>query len=421
MENLDFWLAAGGMTLGVAGLLVLSARSGSRIGAAQADDQSDQRRDLQVYRDQLRDVERDLARGSLAAPEAERLRVEIARRLLEADRQANAQRRPQRRKGGLWLAAGAVVLAGAAAVWTYERIGLPGYPDMPLQARLAQADQLMALRPSQSDYLRNLKPLPPAEPDGAYLELLGKLRAAVDPATATDLQGLELLARNEATIGNFAAAIAAQSRLIAVKAASASAADQGMLAEMLIRQTQGYVSPQAEAALIAALKLDPQDGLARYYTGLMFAQGGRYDRAFSLWRPLLEQSPADAPWLAPLRGQITEVAALAGVTYTPPEAAAGGAAEALAGPSAEAVEAAAALSGDERSAMVEGMVAQLTTRLGEQGGTAAEWAQLIRALGVLGRGDQARSIAAEAAGIFAASPADLAQITAAATAAGVQP
>jgi cytochrome c-type biogenesis protein CcmH len=42
--------------------------------------------DLQVYRDQLKEVERDLERGVLSDIEGDRARTEISRRVLEADK-----------------------------------------------------------------------------------------------------------------------------------------------------------------------------------------------------------------------------------------------------------------------------------------------------------------------------------------------
>ncbi len=88
----------------------------------------------------------------------------------------------------------------------------------------------------------------------------------------------------------------------------------------------------------------------------MFVQGGRYDMAFSLWEPLLRDSPPDAPWTAPLQEQIEEVAARAGVQFTLPDAAPG--------PTEGDIAAAAdEMTADERQQMVEGMVAQLGERL----------------------------------------------------------
>jgi cytochrome c-type biogenesis protein CcmH len=44
----------------------------------------------------------------------------------------------------------------------------------------------------------------------------------------------------------------------------------------------------------------------------MYAQQGRPDLAFPIWRNLLAESTPDAPWLGPIRLQIEEVAAMAG-------------------------------------------------------------------------------------------------------------
>ncbi|MEY3307650.1 MAG: c-type cytochrome biosis protein CcmI, partial [Pseudomonadota bacterium] len=75
-----FWIAAAGIGLAVTALLLLAllrGRAGDEPAAAY---------DLRVYRDQLREVDRDLARGVIAPADAERLRTEVARRVLEADR-----------------------------------------------------------------------------------------------------------------------------------------------------------------------------------------------------------------------------------------------------------------------------------------------------------------------------------------------
>lgn len=417
MENGAFWLAAGLMAAltaaALAGAMLRAARRATRAAPAAGAE------DLRIYRDQLAEVERDLARGTLPEAEAARLRTEIARRLLEADRKTQAAA-PARFLNPRVLLAGvaAVLLATAAALILYDRLGVPGYPDVPLAVRLAEADRRMAERPSQAEGEAAAPALPAREPDAEFAALMDQLRAAVDPATATDLRGLDLLARNEFALGNVAAAIAAQQRLIAVKADAVTADDHAMLADMLVAAAGGYVSPEAEAAIVAALQLDPRHGLATYYAGLLFAQNGRFDRAFALWRPLLEDGPQDAPWVPALRADITEIAFRAGVSYTPPPTAG---AAALPGPTAADIAAAEDQSPEDRQAMIEGMVAQLGDRLATEGGPAAEWARLIRALGVLGRTEEARAILAEAQTRFAGQSADLAELDAAAADAGITP
>ena len=162
-----------------------------------------------------------------------------------------------------------------------------------------------------------------------------------------------------------------------------------------------------------ALEIDPRNGIARYFSGLMLVQGGRYDLAFQLWEPLLRESPPEAPWVQPLRGQLEDVAARAGIPYSLPEA------EGAPGPSAGDVAAAAAMTPEERQAMIEGMVAQLGDRLATEGGSAEEWARLITSLAMLGRTDEAREIYSEAQRVFEGRSVELQGLREAAVTAGV--
>jgi cytochrome c-type biogenesis protein CcmH len=230
-------------------------------------------------------------------------------------------------------------------------------------------------------------------------------------ARPDDLQGQELLARNEAGLGNFAAAATAQARVIALKAPEDTAGDHAALAEMLILAAGGYVSPEAEAALTAALKRDPKHGLARYYSGLMLAQTGRPDLGFGLWRALLETAAPDAAFLGALRAQIGDMALRAGVEYSLPVASPG--------PSAADMNAAADMTEADRTAMIAGMVEQLSARLASEGGPATDWARLIAAHGVLGQTDRAATIYLEAQDRFKGRPDDLAVLRAAARQANV--
>jgi cytochrome c-type biogenesis protein CcmH len=69
--------------------------------------------------------------------------------------------------------------------------------------------------------------------------------------------------------------------------------------------------------------------------------------------------------------------------------------------------------------MVQTMVQGLTDRLLSDGGTAADWAQLITAYGVMGQVDQANDIATKAKSIFANDSMDLAMIITAIKEAGL--
>ena len=73
------WLILAALTVVAVALLVWPLMRRRDPAADRAD------YDLEVYKDQLAEVERDQARGVLAEAEAEAARTEIARRMLSAD------------------------------------------------------------------------------------------------------------------------------------------------------------------------------------------------------------------------------------------------------------------------------------------------------------------------------------------------
>jgi cytochrome c-type biogenesis protein CcmH len=397
-----FWAAAAVLS-GFVALTLL--RAAGRAGEAEGGS------DVAVYRDQLAEVERDVARGVIAPAEAEAARTEIARRLLAADRARDAgdpAGGALRAGGGRAVAAGAAFLAAGGALALYAWLGQPGYPDIPVSFRLERAAAVHAARPAQAAFLeargRVSEPLP-ADPDAAAR--IGALR---EGAAGGGAEALVALARAEFEAGNVVAAAAAQERLVRGKGDAATPADQAFLAYLMVLAAEGYVSPEAEAAAEAVLAADPENGLALYLRGAMHEQTLRPDLAFRDWRTALETSPEGAPWTGVIRARIGAVAEAAGVRYTPPAAA---------GPSAADIAAAGEMSAEERTEMIRGMVEGLAARLASDGGTGAEWAQLIRALGVLGETERARAIWDEAQDVFAASPDDLTLVAAAAREAGV--
>ena len=398
-----FWIVALVIALLVAGLIALALLRRS---------EGDTASDVAFYKDQLAEVDRDVARGVLPEAEAERARTEIARRLLEADKADQVARAPHEApKSATAVAAGlaALLIVGGGA-GLYWRLGAPGYPDLPIKLRIAMADEARADRPDQKDAEESLGVQVPQAVDPEHETLVQRLRDVVAERPA-DVQGLTLLARNEAALGNMVAAHEAQARLIDAKGEDATAQDFSALAHFLVLAAGGYVSPEAEAALTEALRRDQTDQPARYYSGLLFAQTGRPDLAFRFWSSLLAESEPDAPWIPPIRAQIEEIAMLAGQNdFVLPD---------TRGPSAADMQAAAGMSAEDRDTMIRGMVEQLSDRLATEGGPASEWAKLIRAYGVLGEGETALPVLQEARLAFADDPAGLEQIEAAARDAGL--
>lgn len=400
-----FWTIAAVLTGVVALTLVQALRRGTADRAEHPD--------LKVYRDQLAEVDRDLARGTLSGDEAQRLRVEVSRRLLDADRAVQAQARPTA-TGSLYWAAGLVAVVLAGSLWLYQTLGAAGYGDLPLSDRMAMAEEAYTTRPSQAEAMAATPPAPANDPGPEFTALMEKLRAAV-AARPDDAMGLELLARNESALGNFDAAIKAQSHLVEILENSASPDQRLMVAQIMIAAAGGYVSPEAEAVLLDVLQRDPKHQMARYLSGLMFAQVGRPDRAFQLWQPLLDEGPADAPWAEAIRADIQTVADQAGIKYTLPDA------PGTKGPTAADMAAAGDMTPEERQAMIAGMVDQLEARLLAKGGPVEEWLKLINAMAVLNQPERGKAVLAAAQKALAGDEAALQAVMDAATAAGFAP
>lgn len=404
---MPFWITAIGLTL-ITGLFLALALVRGRKG-----DVSPAAYDLQVYRDQLAEVDRDLARGVVSEEDADRVRTEVSRRILAAD--AQLQRETQEKQGSNRNATAGIVLCvlviAAGSFGVYQWIGTPGYPDLALVDRFAMAQNALDERISQADFEAQLPPRTAPDIDPDFAALLEELRTKVGERP-NDLEGHEFLVRNEATVQNFKAAYVAQERVIELKGDAAAASDFVRLADLMIRAANGYVSPEADLILREALARDPGNGFALYYSGLMLSQNGRPDMTFRIWRRLLEAGPDQAPWIPPIRARIEDLAWIAGQPdYRVPD---------LRGPSAEDIEAAEDMSAEDRMTMIRGMVAGLADRLATEGGSADEWARLISAYGVLQETEKAQAIWSEAQTVFAEAPEALSIITEAARAVGLQ-
>jgi len=290
-----------------------------------------------------------------------------------------------------------ITILGSVA--SYLWLGQPGYSDMGLQDRIAFAEEVRKTRPRQVAAEASLPAfVDPDEMDDRYRTLMSQLRSTV-AERPDDLQGHALLAQQERRLGNFLAAKAAQQRVVTLKGAEVSAQDLADLGELQVLAAGGYVSPEAETSLRAALVQDPDNSTARYYLGLMLVQTGRPDQAFRIWDALLRAGPEDAPWIPPIVAQIEELAQRAGVNYSLPEIG-----SSSRGPTASDLETAAQLTPGERMEMIGSMVAGLSERLANEGGPSRDWARLISSLGVLGEWQRAAAIHANALEVFANDP-----------------
>ncbi|MBT9289102.1 c-type cytochrome biogenesis protein CcmI [Prosthecodimorpha staleyi] len=385
------WIILAAMTA-IAALAVLGPMARARQTNLSAAD-----RDLAVYKDQLAEIDRDLERGVIGIREAEAGRTEISRRILKAARGAAAEAGGGSGRRGRIGAIVAAVGLPAVALGVYLSTGAPDLPDQPLSERLAA-------RPEQAD--------------------IDNLVARVEShlmQNPEDGRGWEVLAPVYLRLNR--PADAAQAFRNAIRTLGASPRRQSGLGEALTVVAGGIVTAEARAAFEAALAPEPGLVAARMYLNLALTQEGRHAEAVAAWQTMIAGAGADAPWLPTARRELAaaEIAAGRPPSGQPapggqpaPSGQAGTAstdkAVAAPGPSAEDMAAAAGMAPEDRTRMIEGMVARLSERLDQGGGSVDEWSRLIRSLAVLGRKDEARAAALKAREAVKSSADDLARI-----------
>ncbi|MDX8512286.1 c-type cytochrome biogenesis protein CcmI [Mesorhizobium captivum] len=371
-----FWVIAAILTLG-ASLAVLLPLAGGAKGASAAGDH-----DLEVYRDQLSELDRDMARGLIQPNEAEEARAEIGRRILRLGSGSRSGTQAPRPSRAARLVATAAVLAVPLVSWgLYGALGSPDLPSQPLAERLAK-------NPSES----------------SVDELVARAEAHL-AANPSDGKGWDVLAPVYLRLQRFPDAITAYRN--AIRLDGDSAVRQAGLGEAIANAAGGIVSAEAQGAFEAALKLDPANAKANFYLAMGLAQEGKKAEAAAAWQKMLGQLAPDSPW----RNAVQQALA-----QTEPSVAAAAPAN---GPDAQAVEAAQQMSPQDRQAMIETMVAGLDDRLKQNPRDEEGWMRLIRSYVVLGKADQARDALGRAVAVFGADSEQAKKFTAFAASLGV--
>ena len=217
---------------------------------------------LAIFRDQLAELEREKADGSLLAADFEQARQELQKRLLEevddagvaAEAASHAPSRP--------LAIGLLLLIPVAALVGYTVLGNPVALD---PARTAAPPKMTA-----------------EQIDGMVQKLAERMQANPD-----DMQGWLMLARSYKTMGRYEEAAAAYG-----KAEKVIADDPELLASYAetLAMASGTGLKGKPAQLIArALKLDPKQPHALFLAGAAAMEAGDKKQGIAYWEALLPQ------------------------------------------------------------------------------------------------------------------------------------
>jgi cytochrome c-type biogenesis protein CcmH len=346
-----FWVAAAALTIAcVAAALAPFMRRPLRAGTPAA-------HDLEVYKDQLAEIDRDSAAGLIARDDAATARTEVARRILKVSGEISERAAVPYASFGRYAALSIAALLPILSWGAYSTLGAPEIPDQPIALRQA--------------------------PGGDSIESLIAKAEAHLAKNPDDGRGWDVLAPIYARLGRYDEAVKAFSR--AIELSPPSAARQSGLGEALTGAAGGKVSAQAKAAFSRALALDPKEPKAQLFLAMGLVQEGRIAEAKAAFDKQLAAAPPDAPWRPVI------VNALASLEKSSQG-------KIAKGPSQDEVDAAAQMSGEDRVAMIETMVAGLAERLKTNPDNMSDWQKLIRSYLVLGKKDEALK-ALENAGI----------------------
>ncbi|WP_027485979.1 c-type cytochrome biogenesis protein CcmI [Allorhizobium undicola] len=368
-----FWIAIAVLTFGVAAAFLLPL---TRTAARGIDDA--RAANIAIYRDQLRELERDKAAGLIPAGDADNARAEIARRLLAADARGEAGAVSTFSGNGL-AQAFVVVVIPAVSLCLYLLIGTPGMPSQPLEARLENPGNDMNLLVAKAE--RHLMQNPD---DGAGWDVLAPIYARMNR-----MGDAELAYRNS------------------VRLNGPSADRLNGLGEVLLAGRDGVVSDEAQALFRQALALEPGNPRAAYYLALALEQSGERQKALQAFRAIAESSPPNAPWQEIVARHIARNGGgpLAGGPVQAPSSAPGN-------PTPDDVKAASALSGADRQQMIRAMVDGLDAKLKAEPDNFDGWMRLLRSYAVLKEEDKAMATLKESLKAFPAAGAQGQQLLA---------
>ena len=189
-----------------------------------------------------------------------------------------------------------------------------------------------------------------------------------------------------------------------------------------LQTASAEVSPEAASAFERALKLDPKDPRARYFSAVQKDLRGEHAAAVDDWIALLKDTPAGAPWENDLRRTIEQVAGKAKIDIAgrmPAPSGGSVATAAIPGPTAQQMAAASSIPPSQQSEMVKGMVDRLAARLKQNPKDADGWIRLMRARMVLGETDGATAALKSARAAFQGDTAVQGQLAKAASELGV--
>ena len=264
-----FWISSALLMALALGLVLPTLLNSSPSKPARDEAETARQATLAILRDQMAQLNADLAAGTLDAEQHRASSAEIERRVIEetaAVEASVATATPRAGSGKPWATVVVIALAiPLLATFGYEHLGNPAA----IEAPAAEA------APALADGVTN-----------DQVEVLVKQLAERMKSNPDDLEGWTLLARTYAAMQKFPEAAQAFERATALSPNDASLlADRADVMAVL----QGQRAAGEPAKLIArALELDPKNLKALALAGSVAFEAADYDKAIFYWKQARE-------------------------------------------------------------------------------------------------------------------------------------
>ncbi|WP_246030513.1 c-type cytochrome biogenesis protein CcmI [Litoreibacter halocynthiae] len=310
-----------------------------------------------VLLDQLDELNRDLDRGVISAAEAQAAEQELKQRILSEARKPESSKVRSVEDGRVALLLSAI-LVPVLALSYYAFNGSPEVSGIAFAKRTAERQEAAKI----ADLTDELSEKLASDPQGGPSE------------------GWMLLGQTYSRMGRFVDAANAFNTV--AKRPEANSAVFSMMAEALINEEQGVVTPRAEAAIDSAINLDPANPAAIFYKATALSQRGELRKAHDLLVARLDNADGFHPWMQSFLAEANRIgveigkAPLSMASFAPMPT--------DLGPTGEDIANAQDMTEEDRQAFIRSMVDRLATRLEDEPNDLDGWMRLGNAFSVLG-------------------------------------
>jgi cytochrome c-type biogenesis protein CcmH len=280
---------------------LLQASSGTSSG--EDDEQARKEANIDIYRDQISELEADVENGIVSREQYQQDRDEIERRLLE-DVSAGVIKKSSNKRGTPSAAGRTPVYAIALGI---PLIAVALYVQLGNRAAISGAP-VSASAPARASLDNSGRPSGPMSQAGIEANV-AKLAARLEQ-NPSDAQGWIMLGRSYVNLEKYKEASNAYSKASALKPD-----DPDLLGDyaFALGMANGQrLSGQPLELINKALKLDPENPKALELAGSAAFEAKNYSQAITYWQKLLEKTPPNTELGQALSQRISEAKSLAG-------------------------------------------------------------------------------------------------------------